>query len=246
MKMKRLWFIIAAGALLSTAVTAKKFANNYVEFDLPEKWVCRLEGGQHICQPINRNQQKEAIIVMAAKYKGPEDEMERYKARLSEKREVKDIKGNKYTSSSRYVKYTPVLGTIWLDSLQESSEVPGFITRYLATVQKGLGMVVTFSAHKSKINEYNPDFLHMINSLRVRENIPMAEAEGRPDMTKLGGNVVVGNVESGKTGGKAVERKGIEIPTQKRDNTLLYVIIGVVVLLIIYVVIKKRRRNSRR
>jgi len=246
MEMRRLWFIVVALSFLSTSVTAKKFANNYVEFDLPDRWVCRLEGGQHICQPISRDQQKEAIIVMAAKYKGPEDEIERYKARLSEKREVKDIKGKKYSSSSRYIKYTPILGTIWLDSMQESSEVPNFVTRYLATVQKGLGMVLTFSAHVSKAKLYNPDFMQMISSLRVRENIPAAEPEPRPEMTKLGPGIVAGTVDTGSKTGKPGERKGMEIPVQQRDNTLLYIIIAVVALLIIYVVIKRRKRNRRR
>ncbi|MFH1223766.1 MAG: hypothetical protein V1647_05440, partial [Pseudomonadota bacterium] len=127
--MKSSLLLVAGVLLFSSSVSAKKFANNYVEFDLPEKWTCRLEGGQHICQPINRDQQKEAIIVMAAKYKGPEDDMERYKSRLSEKREVKDIKGNKYASTVKYTKFTPIRGIIWVDSMSESSEVPGFITR---------------------------------------------------------------------------------------------------------------------
>ncbi|MEZ4871554.1 MAG: hypothetical protein R2827_04760 [Bdellovibrionales bacterium] len=51
-------------------------------------------------------------------------------------------------SKIRYVKKYSLNGKEWVDSLHESSEVEGYYTRYVATVSGGLGILVTFSAHK--------------------------------------------------------------------------------------------------
>ena len=232
--------------LLSVDVSAKPFSNNYITFDMPDTWLCRAEGGQYICQPSSPNQSKEAIVVMAAKIKGPDDDMERYKTRLNEKREVKDIKGNKYASSVKYTKFTPIKGIIWVDSMSESSEVPGFITRYLATVQKGKGILVTFSAHKSVIDNYNAAFMQMVNSIKVSDNIPAPEATVSPEMTKLGGNIVAGNVDvSGKKKGPAGEKKEINVSVQ-RGGSLKYILIAAIALIIIFFVVRKRKKNQLR
>ncbi len=225
-----------------TAIAKKKFVNSYVEFDLPDSWQCNQEGGQHVCQPINPDQRKEAIIVMASKYKGPDDDIKQYQAKLEQKRKVKDIKGKEYDSKKQYLRSTFIQGTMWLDSQHENSEVPGFITRYLATVAKGLGMVLTFSAHKSKFNAYTADFYTMINSLRVRNDIPAEPIEGGTDLSKFGSGVAFGPDGKKLADGKA---KGLQIDmTGAKDNTIIYLVAGLVVLVAVYLVI--RRRNKRR
>lgn len=237
--------VTASLSLLCFGVSAKKFSNNYIEFDMPDNWLCRAEGGQYVCQPASPVQSKEAIVVMAAKHKGPDDDMERYKARLNEKKEVKDIKGKKYASTVKYTKYTPIKGTIWLDSMHESSEVPGFITRYLATVQKGAGILVTFSAHKSVIDNYNATFMQMVNTIKISDNIPAAQAAVSPDMTKLGG-VVAGNVDvsaKGKATAKG-EKRDINVTLSKGGNGMMYGLIALVALVIIIVVLRRRKKKN--
>jgi len=249
-KLKTLVLVAASLSLLSFGVSAKKFSNNYIEFDMPDNWLCRAEGGQYICQPASPTQSKEAIVVMAAKHKGPDDDMERYKARLNEKKEVKDIKGNKYASTVKYTKYTPIKGTIWLDSMHESSEVPGFITRYLATVQKGAGILVTFSAHKSVIDNYNAAFMQMVNSIKISDNIPAAEVAVSPDMTKLGGNIVAGNIDASAKGKATTkgDKRDINVTVEKGGNGIMYLIFAVVALVIIVIVVRRRKKknNTRR
>jgi len=246
-KFRTLALVTASLLLLSFDVSAKKFSNSYIEFDMPDNWLCRSEGGQYVCQPSSASQSREAIVVMAAKHKGPDDEMERYKSRLNEKRTVKDIQGKEYKSTIKYTKYMPIKGVIWLDSMHESSEVPGFVTRYLATVQKGAGILVTFSAHKSVIDNYNAAFLQMVNSIKISDNIPAPEAPISPEMTKLGGNIVAGNVEVNpavkKKDGKT-ETKGIVVGTQTGNNKLLYIIIAVVVILIIFMIMRRRKKRD--
>ena len=240
-----LYALLIAMIASPSAFASKKFNNSYIEFSIPDSWSCKEEGGQHICQPVNPEQRKEAIVVMAAKYKGPDDELKTYMSKLNEKRDVKDIKGKSYTSKNQYTKWNTILGTVWVDSQSEDSEVPGFITRYLATVQKGVGIVVTFSAHKSKFSNYTTDFYQMINSLRISNNIPAAPAEGKAaDMTKLGTGVTVGNIDGGKKKeGEKTTGAPVDIKVSNESNTALYIGIAVVAVIIIFIIMRKRRRK---
>ncbi|MBN1113910.1 MAG: hypothetical protein JXA66_01080 [Oligoflexia bacterium] len=247
------FLIIPVAFLLISGAEAKKFANSYIEFDMPDTWNCKPEGGQHICQPVNPEQRKEAIVVMASKYKGPGDEMKEYYLRLQKTRAVKDLRGKSHTSKLQYAKFNTILGTPWVDAQQEGSEVPGFITRYLATVNKGLGIAITFSAHKSKFKQYSPDFYRMVKSIRVRENIPASRtalAEEAGKLNRLGPGAVLGNMGRGKSTGAAGSEK-----TEKRfadfdlgaiaesDDSTLYLILAGAGLLILYIIIRRRRRR---
>jgi hypothetical protein len=245
MKMLKISLLVL---LLSVVVSApahaaKKFSNTYIEFSIPDSWSCKEEGGQHVCQPINPEQRKEAIVVMAAKYKGPEDELKNYMAKLNEKRDIKDVKGKSYTSKNQYTKWNSVLGTVWVDSQHEDREVPGFITRYLATVQKGVGIVVTFSAHKSKFSQYSSDFYQMVNSLRISNSIPAAPSDKSTDLTRLGSGVIVGNLAKANKEGAAPSQ--VQIQVSKESNLTMYIgILGAAIIIVAFLIIRKRRRRK--
>lgn len=238
--------LVVVSLLLSTSLfAAKKFNNTYIEFSIPDSWSCKEEGGQHVCQPINPEQRKEAIVVMAAKYKGPDDDLKVYMSKLKEKRDIKDIKGKPYSSKNQYTKWNTVLGTIWVDSQSEDSEVPGFVTRYLATVQKGVGIVVTFSAHKTKYSQYTTDFYQMINSLRISSNIPAAPVENKAtDMTKLGSGVMVGNLETSKNSEGSKPAAQVDIKVTKESNATTYIALIAVIIIVVLLIARKRRRRK--
>src|SRR5690554_3587394 len=61
---------------------AKSFSNEYVQFELPTGWECAIEGSEWVCQSENEDRRKEAIIILAAKYRGPQDSLEEYQAYL--------------------------------------------------------------------------------------------------------------------------------------------------------------------
>jgi len=242
---KTIIVLLAVSIVPITATAKKKYVTSFVEFDLPDTWQCSQEGGQHVCQPINPDQRKEAIIVMASKYKGPEDDLKQYQARLEQKRKIKDLKGKEYESKKQYLRSSFIQGTMWMDSQHEDSEVPGFVTRYLATVAKGLGMVLTFSAHKSKFNSYTADFYTIVNSIRVRSDIPAEPLEASADLTKLGGDVSFGGESKKDLAAKG--KKGFDlILSGDRDNTFIYLGVGLVILVAIYLVIRKKKKNRRR
>jgi LPXTG-motif cell wall-anchored protein len=55
----------------------------------------------------------------------------------------------------------------WVDALHLASEVPGFYTRYLATVKEDLGVAVTFSVGKDQYSAYQPVMDKLASTLRV-------------------------------------------------------------------------------
>jgi hypothetical protein len=229
--------------LISVNSYAKKFTNTYIEFEMPDYWACQPEGGQHVCQHINPEQKKEAIIVMASKYKGPEDSLKDYMNKLEEKRTVKDLKGKDFSSVKQYTKNKSILGSIWVDSQHESREVPNFVTRYLATVTPDVGIVITFSAHKEKFKNYTPDFYKMAESLRVRKNIPAPPSDVLSTGPSLGSDkIVLGSLDTDKDVKKVKEGKGFDIQEAKKKNYAIYFIILAVLLVGAYIYMKKRSK----
>lgn len=243
--MKKFLFL-ALGAFLISNLYAKKFTNSYVEFDMPSHWGCSLEGGQHVCQHINPEQKKEAIIVMVSKYKGPDDEIKKYYNRLQKQKMVQSLKGKKFKSKKQYTKYNTINGVVWVDSQHESSEVPNFITRYLATVQKGVGIVLTFSAHKDKFKNYTADFYRMIKSMRIRKNIP-APPKGLLDGPEIGGGIVLGKLEGKKKAKRKGDKSSLDFGAKDggmNAKTIIFIVLAVIIVAL-YVIIKRKKKGKK-
>lgn len=234
--------LVVAVLFVSSNLFATKFANTYLEFDMPDSWHCQREGGQHVCQPINPDKRREAIIVMASKYKGPEDDMEKYMNRLKEKRMVKDLKGKPFENIIQFTRYSDLQGNSWVDSQQENSEIPGYVTRYLATVKNDLGIVITFSAFKTKFKDYSTDFYQMIQSIRVRANIPAAKPDQQLGPTDVLGSIDVAGAHGGK---KKDEKKQIQLNIQAEpdDTKQKLLIAGAIVAFVFFIIIIRRRRG---
>jgi len=67
----------------------------------------------------------------------------------------------------KYAKNVNINNHAWVDSLHLESEIPGFYTRYLATVKSDIGVLVTYSINKSKYQQYLEDFDNMVKTLKV-------------------------------------------------------------------------------
>ena len=153
--------------LLSHETYAKRFANQYCEFELPPKWNCALEGTEWVCQSENQERKKEAIIVLAAKIRGTQDSLPEYEKYLKGAKAFKLPGGKTQVSESKYTKIQEIANHRWVDSLHLASEVPGFYTRYLATVKEDLGVVVSFSVSKDHYAFYQSLFDRMVRTLKV-------------------------------------------------------------------------------
>jgi hypothetical protein len=166
--MKLFPFALALALLLPLQSFAKSFANQFIEFQLPDKWECQLDGTEWVCQSTDEQKKRDAIVVLAAKIKKPGmDELAVYKAHLEKPQQYQSLSGEAITSEPKYVKEVDISGKPWIDSLHLQSEIPDFYTRYLATVESDLGILVTFSVRKDKYEEYGPDIDGMVKSMRA-------------------------------------------------------------------------------
>ncbi len=163
----RFSYLFILFAFLANSVNAKRFTSQYCEFELPPGWECALEGTEWVCQSSNKNRKKEAIIILAAKIRGSQDSLPRYQAYLKKAKTFTLPGGRTQVSEGKYTKVNKIHGQAWVDSLHMASEVPGFYTRYMATVKEDLGIAVTFSVAKDHYDSYQDLFEKIIQTLKV-------------------------------------------------------------------------------
>lgn len=159
--------LFLAFVLLTNLTWGKAFSNQYSQFELPPGWDCSLEGTEWVCQSSNADRKREAIIILAAKIRGQQDSLEQYQAYLKKTKTFTLPGGKTQVSESVYSKKKKVNGQQWIEALHMASEVPGFYTRYMATVKEDLGIAVTFSVAKDHYNAYKSVFDKIIETLKV-------------------------------------------------------------------------------
>jgi hypothetical protein len=154
--------------MFSPDAQAGKFANQFVEFELPTEWVCLLEGAEWVCQnQQNAEKKKDAIVILAAKIQGDQDTLDQYLGYLKNPKAFNTPQGKAVTSEVRYAQNRTIGDQPWVDALHLESEIPGFYTRYLATVKDGIGILVTYSINKNKYNDYTAMFDSLVKSLKA-------------------------------------------------------------------------------
>lgn len=60
------WIFILLAAIVPAQSFAAKWSNQFVEFEMPPQWSCSLEGAEWVCQSMNEEKKRDAIIVLAA------------------------------------------------------------------------------------------------------------------------------------------------------------------------------------
>ena len=163
----KLFLSLLIALSFTTTAQAKRFASKYCEFELPAGWECALEGSEYVCQSENADRKKESIIILAAKIRGEQDNLDEYMAYLKKTKEYNLPGGKKQVSEPKNTKMSRINDHQWVDALHLASEVPGFYTRYLATVKEDLGVAVTFSVTKDLYATYQPIMDKLISTLRV-------------------------------------------------------------------------------
>ncbi len=160
-------FFVVCFFILSAGANAAKFANQFCEFELPPGWLCNLEGAEWVCQSSDTNKKRDAIIVLAAKLKGDQDSLDQYLVYLKAPKSYTSVQGKPVKSEPKYAKTININNHSWVDSLHLESEIPGFYTRYLATIKQDIGVLVTYSINKDKYTEYLKIFETMVRTLKV-------------------------------------------------------------------------------
>jgi len=233
-----LLFILIFG---STAY-AKRFSSKYCEFELPSGWDCALEGSEYVCQSENADRKKESIIILAAKIRGEQDNLDEYMAYLKKPKEYFLPGGKKQVSEVKNIKLTKINDHQWVDALQLASEVPGFYTRYLATVKEDLGVAVTFSVSKDLYVSYQPVIEKLVSTLRVfrqKTNSDLSNLRtGKPEEAEFSDTIFKPttniDLQVNRTQKRSEESSGDD------DFLFLAIIIGAA---LIFVFLKKKKKK---
>lgn len=238
-------FVFTLTFFTSQAGHAAKFANQFVEFELPPQWQCNLEGAEWVCQNTNDIKKKDAIIVLAAKLKGDQDSLDQYLTYLKAAKTYTSIQGKPVKSEPKYAKTVNLNGQPWVDSLHMESEIPGFYTRYLATIKQDIGVLVTYSINKAKYQQYLDDFDTMVKTLKV-----FRKAGGinvAPQNTNLFQNTQIpANVGTDTIfpGGAQTVQGGADSKPKSNQQKLPLPLILIGVALVGFLVWKKRKNND--
>ncbi len=214
--------------LSAPSAHAAKFANQFSEFELPPKWQCNLEGAEWVCQSTDEMRKKDAIIVLAAKIKGDQDSLDQYLSYLKAVKSYTSIQGKPVKSEPKYAKNINLNGHPWIDSLHLESEIPGFFTRYLATVKDDIGVLVTYSINKAKYQEYLTDFENMVRTLKVFRKAGSINVA--PQNTNLFQNAQVPQTlsENSVFPGAGPEGGTADKPAQKGNNMIIIIVLAAV------------------
>lgn len=236
------WVCAAGMALLlaPAGAFAARFTNQFIEFELPPQWQCNLEGAEWVCQSTNEAKKKDAIIVLAAKLKGESDSLDQYLAYLKSAKTYTSVQGKPVKSDVKYAKTVSLQGQVWVDALHLESEIPGFFTRYLATVKSDIGVLITYSVNKAKWQDYTSDFEALIQTLKVFRKPGGVNQGIQPQSTGLPTVTIPPNMDSQAVFPAVQGGADDQAPMgRKRDDTTMY-IIGIA-LLALFIIWRKKR-----
>lgn len=195
-------------AFLSFNLFAKKFSNEFIEFQLPNGWDCRTMGTEWLCQSSDALRQQEAIIIFTSKERNEEDNINSYFKYLKKKKSYTLPNNTTQLSDPKFVKKKNVHSQTWVDSLHLASEVPGFYTRYMATVKKDRGVVLTFSVHKSKYHLYKDLIDELLGTIKVFQQKTNSESFSRFKNMRETGYTLEKNFEDLSVNNKQTTRQG--------------------------------------
>lgn len=145
----------------------KTFQNSYVSFEVPDNWTCLQEGVAWTCTPSGPIESKEAVIVLASKVAGPEDNLYNFLNYLKQPKKIPTRVGTPMPSSVAYAQERVLAGHKWIQAQHVGSEIQEFMTLYLATVKDQLAILVSFSAEQSHYRKYNPVFDKAMKTLKI-------------------------------------------------------------------------------
>ncbi|NBX76584.1 MAG: hypothetical protein EBQ92_08520 [Proteobacteria bacterium] len=236
--MKILFLIL----LVSGSLWAKQ--TSYLNYEEPPGWKCELSTqGVFFCESPNEQQREESLILIFGAPATENDTFSNYEQYLNKTKTILDESGKQIESKVTFVRRRNINGFEWIDSLQQNSEISGCWTRYLATVQKPLAILVTYVVCDKFYAELTPAFERMVASLKPVSDFKFSE--NRKDLALPGtelGSVLKGHFEK-KLSKKTVAQPEAPKPAPS-SSPLLYVIIAILLGGIIFIRLKKIKGRS--
>ncbi len=241
------WAVTLFVTFFSVQSFAGRWANQFVEFELPQNWLCLLEGAEWVCQSQDADRKKEAIIILAAKIQGDQDTLDQYLTYLKNPKAYTTPQGKNVTSQVRYAQNKTIQNHAWVDSLHIESEIPGFYTRYVATIKDGIGILVTYSVNKNKYSDYQGQFDTLVESLKAfRREGGLNAAPANSDLfknVKVPTNITSDSVFPVTGGGDDAPKKRKKSSLQAlMDDPMVFGGGMAVLALIVFTIIKRRKK----
>ncbi|MBI4041556.1 MAG: hypothetical protein HY390_06800 [Deltaproteobacteria bacterium] len=195
-------------------VKDKTFKTNFIEFQLSNQWQCQLDGTEYVCRPLENFKKADAIIIIAAKIPGKDDNLKAYYEYLKQPKKIMDFKGRPLSSKVNVIKTKNIQNAEWIDAIHLSSELKNFYTRYLATVKNGVAILVTYSVARSRHQLYAAELNKMIATLKVIAKLPSLAGPDRKTATEKEqpSNVMVGPPDKSETPNQKLPNIKINAP----------------------------------
>jgi LPXTG-motif cell wall-anchored protein len=233
-----LWLISSSAFALTTA---------YLSFEHPDGWACEFSKGVWVCQSSASPDREESVVLSIATLATEWDTVENFEDYLRQPKSIEDDSGTKFNSEVRYVRKRNINGFTWVDSLQFNADLPGFWSRYVATVSETpkakLAILVTYIVSDARYKELAPQFERMVSSLKPNMEFDLNEAtrQGQnplPTADKLGPlqeNILAERLKIKKPGAKLLTPGG-------GSSTLIWLVLGGAVAGGALLVIRRRRK----
>lgn len=234
---KALYLLLA----LSLHAEAKTFQNSYVAFDVPDDWTCLQEGVAWTCTPQDALRSKEAVIVLAAKVAGPEDNLTAFLNYLKQPKQITTKVGTPMPSQVMYAQQRDLAGNRWVQAQHLGSEIQEYYTLYLATVKEQLAILVSFSAERNRYQAYNPVFDKAIKTLKIVANQQLLFPK------KMGGSADMIGIQGAATP-QYLPPADLPVPARSRGVSPL-TIIGVLAIALggaLYLYSRRGKRKSKK
>jgi len=115
-------FISMTAHAQEETVKLRTFKTDFISFQLSNQWNCQMDGTEYVCRPEAKFKKADAIIIIAAKIPGKEDNLKAYMHYLKEPKKITDYKGRPLHSKVSFAKVKPIQATEWVDAIHVSSE----------------------------------------------------------------------------------------------------------------------------
>ncbi len=217
----------------------------YVQFEHPDGWKCELSQSVWICQSTQEPDRKESVVLSIATQATEWDKIENYEEYLKQPRTIPDAEGKNLTSKVTYSRKRNINGQVWVDSLQFNSELPGFWSRYLATVHNKLAILITYIVSDEQYKKLAPQFERMASSMKLNAEFDLNIA------TKQGDAPIPGREKLGAVQAEILaerlnlsKKKELKKATASKGSENTPLIIGGAVAIVLLLLLRVRRKKA--
>lgn len=179
---------LLAFLVISPPAEAKTFANQFVEFEIPQGWDCSLEGIEWVCRALDPAKSGAGMIKASAAL--TEKAVLRSGASFDQRLVYSDAKGQEITQalgwklkSSRPIS---IAATTWIDKVYTKDDDSKQYGRFLRTSVEDIDILISFLVPKADLEAFRPQMEKAIKSLRGFRKVAHCGPEGDADLGSPG------------------------------------------------------------